>query len=344
MASSPPRGEGEATPGRSAGGPAPWWRTLATPLRIGVALGLLALLLSRVAWQDLVAAFASLAWWWIPILLAIRIVALFVQSQRWRLFLADQRIRAASGQLFKSYWIARFYNNFLPGQLGGDAYRVLYGLGPGVNRAQIASSVVVERVAGLIGLTAIAAAGGWASFQLVDAAGLGFLPLAAFAMAIALLVVALRPTLAIWLARVARALPIARLKQLLARLANALLAHVGQRATLVAGIVLSALFYFLVACEGFLALRALGVEIDLGTVLVVAPSIALIMSLPITINGWGTAEAASVLLYTQLGVAEADALSLALLTRLNYLLMGGMGGIVYLCRSWQAPARADHPV
>ena len=76
---------------------------------------------------------------------------------------------------------------------------------------------------------------------------------------------------------------------------------------------------------------------------VVAPSVALITSLPITINGWGTAEAASVLLYTQLGVAEADALSLALLTRLNFLLMGGMGGLLYLCRSWRAPARADGP-
>jgi uncharacterized membrane protein YbhN (UPF0104 family) len=350
LASSPQRGEGEAPQGRSpgavihAGRSSLRRRAFATPLRIGVALGLLAILFSRVAWQDLVEAFASLAWWWIPILLGIRIVALFVQSQRWRLFLADQRIRAASGQLFKSYWIARFFNNFLPGQLGGDAYRVLYGLDPGVNRAQIASSVVVERIAGLIGLAAIAAVGGWASLRLIEAAGLGFLPPAATAMAVALLVVALRPTLATWLARVARALPISRLNQLLAQLASALLAHVGRRATLVAGILLSAVFYLLVACESFLALRALGVEIDLGSVLVVAPSIALIMSLPITINGWGTAEAASVLLYTLLGVAEADALSMALLTRLNFLLMGGMGGLVYLGRSWHAPARADHPV
>lgn len=333
MASSPPRREERA----------PRWRALATPLRLGVALALLAILLSRVGWPDLVAAFASLAWWWIPVLLGIRIVALFVQSQRWRLFLADQRIRAASGRLFKSYWIARFFNNFLPGQFGGDAYRVLYGLEPGVNRAQVASSVVVERIAGMIGLAAVAAVGGWASFRLIEAAGLGFLPLAAFAMAGVLLIVALRPTLAIWLARTARVLPLARFNQLLARLASALLAHVGRRATLAGGILLSALFYLILGCESFLALHALGVEIDLGSVLVVAPTIALIVSLPISINGWGTAEAASVLLYTQLGVGEADALSMALLTRLNFLLMGGMGGLVYLGRSWYAPARADHP-
>jgi glycosyltransferase 2 family protein len=318
-------------------------RALLQVMRLTIAVALLVGLFTAIGFRAVVETLSALAWWWIPIVLTMRIAGLFVQSQRWRVFLADQRIRAPAGRLLGSYWIACFFNNFLPGQLGGDVYRVLYGLDPGVSRAQVASSVVVERIAGLIGLAAVAAAGGWASFRLVDAAGLGFLPLAAFAMAIALLIVALRPTLATWLARVARALPISRLNQLLARLASALLAHVGQRLTLVAGIILSALFYFLFACESFLALRALGVEIDLAAVLVVAPSVALITNLPITINGWGTAEAASVLLYTQFGVAEADALSMALLTRLNFLLMGGMGGLLYLCRSWQAPARADRP-
>jgi uncharacterized protein (TIRG00374 family) len=144
------------------------------------------------------------------------------------------------------------------------------------------------------------------------------------------------------LAGLARALPASRLSHLLARLAGALMAHVGQRTTLVGGIVLSAVFYALLAFESYLALRAFGVEIDPASVLVVAPTIALIISVPITVNGWGTAEAASVFLYTQLGVAETDALSMALLTRLNFMLMGGMGGLLYLWQSWHAPARANH--
>src|SRR5919106_3744178 len=127
---------------------------LITSARVGLACALLSILLSRVEWRDLVDAFANLDWWWIPILLAIRIVALFVQSQRWRLFLADHGIAASNARLFKSYWIARFFNNFLPGHLGGDAYRVLYALDPSVSKAEVASSVVAERIAGLIGLLA----------------------------------------------------------------------------------------------------------------------------------------------------------------------------------------------
>jgi glycosyltransferase 2 family protein len=314
-----------------------------TSARVGLACALLFILLSRVEWRDLVHAFANLDWWWIPILLSIRIVALFVQSQRWRLFLADHGIAASNARLFKSYWIARFFNNFLPGQLGGDAYRVLYGLDPGVSKAEVASSVVAERIAGLIGLMSVAAIGGWASFSLIRASGLGFLPITATAMAVGLLIIAVRPTLASGLAGLARALPVSRLSRLLRRLAGALLVHVEQRATLVAGIALSACFYALLAFENFLALRAFGVPIDLVSVFVVAPTIILIMGLPITINGWGTAEMASVLLYTQLGVAEADALSMALLTRINFVLMGGIGGLLYLWQSWSALRQVNHP-
>jgi uncharacterized protein (TIRG00374 family) len=312
-------------------------------LRVAVAAALLIGLVATVGPGSVVAAFRTLDWWWVPVLLGIRILALLVQSQRWRLFLGDQRIRASTGRLVRSYWIARFFNNFLPGQLGGDAYRVLYGLDREVSRAQVASSVVVERIAGLIGLAATAAVGGYANFQLIRGSGLGLLPIAATVMAVGLFGVAIRPTLATLLGSLARALPNSRPSRALARLAGALLVHVGKRTTLLAGIVLSAGFYALFAFESYVALRAFGAEIDLASVLVVAPIIALIMSLPITINGWGTAEAASVLLYTQLGVAEADALSMALLARLNFLLMGGMGGLLYLWQSWHAPARADHP-
>jgi glycosyltransferase 2 family protein len=165
----------------------------------------------------------------------------------------------------------------------------------------------------------------------------------ATAMAILLLVIAIRPTLATSLVGLARVLPGSRLSRALARLAGALLVHAEKRRTLLVGIVLSAGFYALFVFESYLALRAFGAEIDLASVLVIAPTVALIMTLPITINGWGTAEAASVLLYTQIGVAEADALSMALLARVNFLLMGGMGGLIYLWQGWRAPAHADHP-
>jgi uncharacterized membrane protein YbhN (UPF0104 family) len=310
-------------------------------VRLVVAVALLGGLFASVGVQPVVDAFSRLAWWWIPVLLSLRIVAIFIQSQRWRLFLVTHRIRASNSRLFKSYWISRFFNNFLPGQLGGDIYRVLWGLDPDVSRAQVASTVVVERIAGLIGLLSVAAIGGGAGLQLMRTSGLELVPIVASVAAVVLLTIAFTPAAANCVAGLARAMPMSRAGDVLARLASDLLVHVGQHTTFLKGILLSAGFYGIVAFESFVAFHALGVDVDLASVLVIAPIIALIVTLPISVGGWGTAEAASVLLYTQVGVSGADALSLALLARANFILMCGMGGLLYLWQSRQVSSKAQ---
>jgi glycosyltransferase 2 family protein len=305
--------------------------TLGTALLVG--------LVAHIGHRPIAEAFGALAWWWLPVLLAMRIFGVLLQSQRWRLFLRGHRIEAPSAQLFRSYWIARFFNNFLPGQVGGDAYRILYGLDPGAKKTQVASSVFMERVAGLIGLMFVAAIGGYASFELLRDAGIGGLPTAASIGALMLLVLATSRSPAGRLRRAIQALPASRIGAVLSGVLRDLLVHVDQRRELLVGIALSVAFYVLMALESWLAFFAFGVEMSFSGVLVVVPTIALLISLPITINGWGTAEAACVLLYTQLGVADADALSIALLSRANLLLMGGMGGLLYLWQSWHAAAR-----
>jgi uncharacterized protein (TIRG00374 family) len=304
--------------------------------KLAFAVALLAALLAHVGYRPIAEAFNALAWWWLPVLLGVRVVALYLQSQRWRLFLASHEIRASSLRLFKSYWVGRFFGSFSPGQLGGDAYRILYGLDPSAARTQVASSVVIERVSGLISLMLVVAAGGYAYFDVMRAAGLTFLPIAASVGAIALLIVATTRAPAGWAAAAARLLPGARLNAVVSGVLRALVVHVDQPKTLAVGVALGVAFYMVIAFESFLAFHALGVEIDPVLVAVVVPMIALISSLPITINGWGAAEATSFLLYTQLGIASPAALSIALLTRVSSTLMGGLGGLI-LC--WDVHAQ-----
>lgn len=308
--------------------------------KLAVAIALLAMLLAHVGYRPIVEAFDSLAWWWLPVLLGIRVVALFLQSQRWRLFLASHQIRASSGHLLRSYWIARFFGSFSPGQLGGDAYRILYGLDSGTNRTHVASSVVIERVSGLIGLMLVVAAAGYAYFAAISDAGLLFLPVAATVGAIALLVIATTRAPARWAVAAAQALPGARIRVVVEGTFRALAVYVDRPRTLALGVALGVAFYSLISFEAFVAFHALGIAIEPIVVVVVVPAIALITSIPITINGWGAAEATGFLLYTQLGVAGPAALSIALLTRVNTTLMSGMGGLIWL---WQAHAHKLAP-
>jgi uncharacterized protein (TIRG00374 family) len=303
--------------------------------KIALAATLFAMLLAHVGYRPIARVFGQLDWWWLPVLLGVRVIALFLQSQRWRLFLASHDIRTSSGQLFKSYWIARFFGSFSPGQIGGDAYRVLYGVGPSAKRTLVAGSVLIERVSGMIGLMGVVAGVGYLHFDVVKAAGLQFLPIAAMIGAGALLMLAIIRAPARWGLAAARALPGSRIGSTVSGVFRAFIVHVDRPATLAIGVLLGMVFYFVLGCEALLAFHALGVEVDPALVWLVVPTIALLSSVPITINGWGTTEAASFLLYTQLGVSGPAALSIALLTRVSSTLMTACGGLILIAEYWQ---------
>jgi uncharacterized protein (TIRG00374 family) len=298
--------------------------------KIAFAALLIVALAVHVGYQAIIDVLSEFAWWSLPMLLGVRVMALFVQSQRWRLFLASLNIRASSGRLFRSYWVARFFCSFSPGQIGGDIYRVLYGLEPSANRTEIASTVLVERVTGLIGLMLVGAGAGYAALDTMRGAGLHFLPVLATIGAVSLWLSATMRAPARWALWVAQRLPQSRARSIGSDLFRALAIHVGRPKTLAIGVALGIVFYLLLAFEAFLAFHFLGINIDPVLVMIVVPVIALISSIPITINGWGAAEATSLVLYTQLGVASPAALSVALLTRVSGTLISGSGGLILL--------------
>jgi glycosyltransferase 2 family protein len=298
--------------------------------KIGFAVILLAVLVVHVGYQPIVDVLSEFAWWWLAVLFGVRVMALFVQTQRWRLFLASLNIRASTRRLFRSYWVARFFGGFSPGQLGGDVYRVLYGLDAGARRTEVASTVLVERVSGLIGLMLVGAGAGCAGFDALRAAGLQFLPVPATLGAVVLWLIATTRAPSRWILGAVQQLPESRARSIASDLVRALAIHVARRQTLAIGIALGIVFYMFLTLEAFLAFHALGIDVDPVLVMIVVPVIALISSIPITINGWGAAEVTSLLLYTQLGVSSPAALSVALLTRVTGALISGSGGLILL--------------
>ncbi|MEM7025109.1 MAG: lysylphosphatidylglycerol synthase transmembrane domain-containing protein [Pseudomonadota bacterium] len=307
--------------------------------RVVVAVGLLSALLLHIGWRDVAAAFGRLTWWWVPCLFAITLFGLFLQSLRWKLFLDTHRIDASTLELFKKYWVSRFFNNFLPGQAGGDASRVLYDWKRSVKKTELASSVIMDRAVGLLGLCLVGAIAGFAHLDLVADVGLGVWPWFAAASAIALLLFLTwrRPTN--WAQHATRFLPGRLLRSSAAGVLRDLGRSTEHRGPMVAGVALSGAFYLVAALQAYVAYHAFGVEVPLAGVLLIVPLVALIMAVPISVNGWGVAEVVKVLLYAQLGVAEADALSVALFGRFMLTAVGFMGGLIYLL----APDRAATP-
>lgn len=298
--------------------------------RVVVAVALLSALLLHVGWTDVADAFGRLAWWWVPSLFAITLVGLLLQALRWKLFLSIHRIPASTFDLFKKYWVSRFFNNFLPGQAGGDASRVFYGWERSVKKTELASTVIMDRAVGLLGLCLVGAIAGFGQLDMVRSVGLGAWPWLAAVGAVALLLLTTLRMPAIWAGNATRFLPGRMLRSNIAGVLRDLALHTEHRGSVVAGVALSAAFYMVAALQAYVAYYAFGVEVPFAGVMLIVPLVALIMAVPISVNGWGVAEVVKVVLYAQLGVAEADALSVALFGRLMLMAVGCMGGLIYL--------------
>jgi glycosyltransferase 2 family protein len=89
-------------------------------------------------------------------ILAIALLLLFINqtivASRWYLLLRVQSIDIGLGAAIKLTFVGFFYNNFLPGSVGGDVLRAWYVTKHTPKRLEAALSVFIDRIIGLGGL------------------------------------------------------------------------------------------------------------------------------------------------------------------------------------------------
>ena len=298
------------------------------PRWLGVALRLLGTA-AGLAWialtVDLSKAFASIAR--IPVgvfVLACALVAANVVAgaMRWKVLLrayGATRIPGI-GRLVYLYFVAFFYNNYLPGAITGDVGRgvVTHDAFEAEGATGAIAVTLVERVQGLFALFALLAIGLLVAGGQIDSRALWWWTVLGTAGSCGLVA----------------AIPIARrlgpyLPRPLAKIA-AKLPALHDTGAFVIALGWSFVTQALIALAGWRLLAALG-PIDLGASLLVVPLAAATTFLPITVGGAGAREAVYVTLCGRLfGMPEADALAASIGLWGAHLAVGGVGGIAQL--------------
>ncbi len=279
-------------------------------IALTVDLGEARVALARIPWT--VFAVASL-------LVAANVVA---GAVRWRLLMAAYGATRIPrlGRLVYLYFVAFFYNNYLPGAVAGDVGRgvVTHDAFEGEGATGALAVVLVERAQGLFGLFALLAVGLVAAGGSIDTGSLWWWTVLGCTGSCAL--VGTIPLAR----RLAPFLPLP-----LAKIANRLPALHEVRGFLLA-LGLSVVTQALIALAGWYLLAALG-PIDLGASLLVVPLAAATTFLPITVGGAGAREAVYVALCGRLfGMPEADALAASLGLWFAHLAVGLAGGAAQL--------------
>lgn len=261
----------------------------------------------------------------LALVLAITLVAANVVAGavRWRVLLAayGAESRPSLGRALHLYFVAFFYNNFLPGAVAGDVVRgVVTRDAFGARGATAGLAVVlVERALGLFGVFLLLAIGLAAASESLDTGALWVWSALGVAGSCAL-VLALPFT-----RRLARWLP-----GPLRRIAERVPELIRVRAFAIAT-VLSVLTQVLVALAGYVLLEAVEPRVGLGASLLIVPLAAAMTFLPITVGGAGAREAVYVTLGASLfAMPEADALAASLALWLAHLVVGVAGGFAQL--------------
>lgn len=318
-------------------------RVMLALAKAGISLGLVAFFLSRVAWEDLREAVAS-----VDVLMWAAAVLLFLASNflgafQWRELLRMQDIHLPVRKVVGLYFIGVFFNNFLVSNIGGDAVRI-YDLKRLTGRTTPGfAATFLDRFIGLFFLIffSVIAYGmtprlwGTALWLPIGTLAGGLLGVLCFGFSRRLSGVALGAGQRVLPDRVVRILEGVRAGFMCYRYAYGMLARVGGLAV---GVQLCRVGVYYVTGH------ALGQDVAFRDCVVFIPLIAIVAAVPVSFGGIGVRENMGVWLFGRVGVAAAPALTMMLLGYLAGIVASLAGGIVFVLRRperWKAEVVAQ---
>lgn len=308
--------------------------------RVLLSAGILALLFTQISLSDVLSnlrrvspAFVLFAWCFYSL-------CQWVSSYRWQLLLAVKGVHVSLSKLFSYYMIGMFANNFMPGSLGGDVVKS-YHLFRRTKEMEIAVvSVFLERFTGLIGLSIVSIVGLFIGAShlhtpLVWGSVVGGVAiLVLFVVVLWLLPVFLRRFP--WFARIVPA----KVRGVSGGIYEALVSYRHEMPTVWATIGISVVLQFMFAAYYSFASVAMGIPIPFIYFVLFSPIVTLASLIPFSFGGLGIREAVMVALFSGVGVAKADVLSVSLTVHFINTLLSCWGGLLLLRRPAAAPNAA----
>ena len=134
---------------------------LKTILKIAVTVGILAFVVQKLGWQNILTTVERADWRWFAAGLVVFVVSSVLGVVQWVILLGNRGIKVPFGKAFVLYFVGILFNNFMLGMVAGDAVKVALlknAAGKGSGRIGLAATFL-DRVAGLWAMMAFAVIG-----------------------------------------------------------------------------------------------------------------------------------------------------------------------------------------
>ncbi len=234
--------------------------------------------------------------------------------------------------LADSFFVAQFFSMFLPTTIGGDAIRGYDLIKATGEWKQSLASILVDRLVGFVGFLVFALIA-WFVFPaarqipLVRTAFLGYCLLVFVTFA----VLGSRRVLNAMLKPFGK-IGLGQLQSHAKQFQEALRAYLQHPKRLFAAFGVTVFIEIFAILMFVFVSKALRLPIPLPYFVLIVPIIITLSQIPVSLNGWGIREGATVLFLAPIGIGAAGALSLSLICAAIPLLPGVAGAVLFLLR------------
>jgi hypothetical protein len=266
---------------------------------------------------------------WLVAAAAVYLASNLLAALQWGILLRARRVRLPAGSLLAAYLVGLFFNNVLPGNVGGDIVKGFRAARISGGGKAIAGSIIADRVLGMavllvIGIPALVAARGEFPLALL----LGLLSASLFSVAAAAFLFT-RPAGAA-ARRVLSLLPWRRVRETL----GGVVGEIGSYRDRLPAVALAA---FVAAgvqtghiLMNYFVSRAMGFPIPALRFFALVPWIGVLTALPVTVAGLGWREWVGRFLFAAAGDPGGQAVSMLLLGHVVMIVVNLAGGLVYV--------------
>jgi hypothetical protein len=300
--------------------------------KIVLSLGLLGFLVQRVQWNQVREALSHTRQEWMFAALGLMLLSNLIGSFQWSRLLEVVDIHIPFWKVCAYYHVGLFFNNFLPANIGGDFFRISDAARYNTTKTAALSAVLMDRLVNTLalgGLALVTTLPALDRFHLT----LIYLALVAFsAVSVIMLWAVFHPGLLPAIERLLGRVGLSRLSPHLDELAVHLAGFRGERRLFLLMFLVAVVTQISRVGVHVLVARALGLHVPLVYFFLFVPLLAVIVSLPISLNGIGVREGAGIVLFGLVGVDRAHAFSLQFTTYLVAVAVSLLGGLVFVAR------------
>jgi uncharacterized protein (TIRG00374 family) len=222
--------------------------------------------------------------------------------------------------VLRIFFVSSFVSNFVP-SVAADMYRAYALARQDVHLAESTASVLMDRTLGVLSVVLVAAAALPFAHVVETQRGLvlGLAVTMAGCVAAGLMVFSERA--AVVVVRTSQLVPVPALHRITAALTDAVRRYARHHADLARVLVMSVLVQLIRVLQAWCLGQAFGLTVPIAAYFALVPIIVLIIQIPITVNGLGTAQAAFKYLFVPLGAPAPQVFAVSVF----FLLLGAIG-------------------